>query len=72
MTRWTTSGPDFLSCNRHGVAETRTELDAAAIREAAQRAVILWPEEPGFGPADAYGWKSQTVIGGHGGCQGRI
>ena len=31
---------------RHGVAETRVELDGAAIREAARRAVILWPEEP--------------------------
>jgi hypothetical protein len=31
---------------RHGVAETRAELDGAAIREAAGRAVILWPEEP--------------------------
>ena len=26
---------------RHGVAETRAELDGAAIREAAERAVIL-------------------------------
>jgi hypothetical protein len=34
----------------HGVAETRAELDGAPIREAAGRAVILWPEEPEFEP----------------------
>jgi hypothetical protein len=59
MTRPTTSGPDFLSCNQ------RSSL-AAAIREAAWRAVTLWPEEPGFGSADAYGWKGQTITGGKG------
>jgi hypothetical protein len=31
----------------YGVAETRVELDGSAIREAARRAVILWPEQPG-------------------------
>jgi hypothetical protein len=31
---------------KHGVAETRVELDGAAIREGAKRAVTLWPEEP--------------------------
>ena len=31
---------------KHGVAETGVELDGAAIRAAAQRAVTLWPEEP--------------------------
>ena len=46
----------------HGVAETRAELDGAAIREAAGRAVILWPEEPEFEPASA--WSSQRVTGG--------
>jgi hypothetical protein len=30
----------------HGVAETRTQLDAAAIHAAVARAVTLWPEEP--------------------------
>ena len=30
----------------HGVAETRAELDAAAIHAAVARAVTLWPEEP--------------------------
>ncbi len=29
-----------------GTVETRSELDDAAIREAAKRAVILWPEDP--------------------------
>jgi hypothetical protein len=28
------------------VAETRADLDSPAIREAAVRAVILWPDEP--------------------------
>lgn len=47
----------------YGVAETRAELDGAAIRAAAGRAVILWPEEwdwdsaPGGGSA----WSSQVV-----------
>jgi len=31
---------------RYGVAETRVELDGATIREAAGRAVTLWPGEP--------------------------
>jgi hypothetical protein len=30
----------------YGVAETRAELDGAAIRAAAARAVALWPEQP--------------------------
>ena len=30
----------------YGVPETRAELDGSAIREAAARAVILWPDEP--------------------------
>jgi hypothetical protein len=47
---------------RHGVAETRVELDGAAIREAARRAVILWPEEPESEPGSA--WRSQTVTTG--------
>jgi hypothetical protein len=34
----------------HGVAETRAELDGAAIRAAAARAVTLWPEEPETDP----------------------
>jgi hypothetical protein len=47
---------------RHGVAEARAELDGAAIREAARRAVILWPEEPEFEPDGA--WRSQTITAG--------
>jgi len=34
----------------YGVTETRAELDGAAIRAAAARAVILWPEEPEVDP----------------------
>jgi hypothetical protein len=30
----------------HEVAEARAELDSSAIRQAAGRAVILWPDEP--------------------------
>ena len=36
---------------KHGVTETRAEVDGAVIREAAGRAVILWPEEPSPSPA---------------------
>jgi hypothetical protein len=46
----------------HGVAETRAELDGAVIREAAWRAVILWPEEPEFGPNGS--WRSQRITAG--------
>jgi hypothetical protein len=35
-----------VSWPRYDVAETRVEFDGAAIREAAGRAVSLWPEEP--------------------------
>jgi hypothetical protein len=35
-----------VSWPRYGMAETRAELDGAAIREGARRAVSLWPEEP--------------------------
>jgi hypothetical protein len=31
---------------KHGVGETRAELDGAAIRNAARRATVLWPPEP--------------------------
>ncbi|MEE3067455.1 MAG: hypothetical protein VYA67_26555 [Actinomycetota bacterium] len=43
-----------------GVAETRAELDGAAIGAAAARAVILWPEEPETTPGGGGGWSSQT------------
>ena len=46
---------------RYGVSETRAELDGTAIREAAQRAVILWPEEPETVPGDACAWRTQEV-----------
>jgi len=36
----------------YGVSETRAELDGAAIRAAATRAVILWPEEPQADPGE--------------------
>ena len=32
------------------MVETRVGLDGTAIRAAAARAVILWPEEPEIGP----------------------
>lgn len=53
-----------VSWPERGVAETRAELDGAAIREAAGRAVMLWPEEPEFEPGDGYAWRSHTVTGG--------
>ena len=35
-----------VSWSQQGIAEARAELDGAAIGQAAQRAVILWPDEP--------------------------
>jgi hypothetical protein len=35
-----------VSLSQQGIAEARAELDGAAIGQAAQRAVILWPDEP--------------------------
>jgi hypothetical protein len=46
---------------KHGVAETRVELDGAAIREAAGHAVTLWPEEPESEPGDAHAWRTQRI-----------
>ena len=46
----------------HGTAESRAELDGAAIRAAAGRAVTLWPEEPESEPGAA--WRSQRITGG--------
>jgi hypothetical protein len=43
----------IASWPRYGVAETRVELEGAAIREAAGRAVTLWSEEPELGPGGA-------------------
>jgi hypothetical protein len=45
----------------HGVAETYAELDSAAVREAAARAVALWPEGPEWDPGAA--WTSATFTG---------
>ena len=41
------------------MAETRAELDGDAIREAAERAVILWPDEPDL-ESDG-GWTTSTM-----------
>jgi hypothetical protein len=46
----------------HGIAESRAELDGAAIRAAAGRAVTLWPEEPESEPGGA--WRSQRITEG--------
>lgn len=45
----------------HGVAETRAELDGAAIRAAVARAVILWPEEPLMSPPGGRGPATRGV-----------
>ncbi|MGO9929253.1 MAG: hypothetical protein ACLPLP_24905 [Mycobacterium sp.] len=47
----------------YGVAETRAELDGAAIRAAAARAVVLWPEETEIYPGRRPGpvWSSITA-----------
>jgi hypothetical protein len=39
-------GHPVVSWLEQGIAEARAELDGAAIRAAARRAVTLWPEEP--------------------------
>src|SRR5215471_16745577 len=51
-----------VSWVEQGVAETGVELDGAAIREAARRAVILWPDDPEFEPHGAM--RSQRVTAG--------
>jgi hypothetical protein len=53
-----------VSWGDRGVAETRAELDGAAIGEAARRAVMLWPEEPESEPGDVDAWNSQVVTAG--------
>jgi hypothetical protein len=57
-------GPVILVASwlEHGIAESRAELDGAAIREAARRAVTLWPEEPEFEGGGS--WRSQTITAG--------
>lgn len=49
------------SWQEYGVAETRAELNGSAIREAAARAVILWPEEPESEPGGGHAWRSQRI-----------
>jgi len=47
----------------HGIAESQTELDGAAILAAAGRAVTLWPEEPDSERGGS--WRSQTITVAH-------
>ena len=49
------AGPVTLiaAWREHGVSETRADLDGGAIREAAGRAVRLWPDEPGAKPGSS-------------------
>jgi len=42
-----------------GVPEVTAEIDAAAIQAAAERAVVLWPEQPGDESCGA--WNSETI-----------
>lgn len=49
---------------QYGVAETRAKLDGAMIREAAGRAVILWPEEPEPEYGADHAWSSQIAMAG--------
>ena len=48
-----------VSWPKYDVAETRAELDGAAIREAAGRAVILWPDDPDSEPGSS--WTTSTM-----------
>jgi hypothetical protein len=44
---------------KHGIAETRAELDGTAILAASRRAVILWPDQPA---GDVSGsWRSGKI-----------
>ncbi len=45
----------------YGAAETSAELDGSAIRQAAARAVILWPEEPESELGGGHAWRSQRI-----------
>ena len=46
---------------KYAAAETRAELEGSAIRAAAARAVILWPEEPESEPGGDHVWRSQRI-----------
>jgi hypothetical protein len=52
----------------YGVPETRAQLDGSAIRTAAERAVILWPEQPEAQPEGSQ--SSQTITAFHPGEPG--
>jgi hypothetical protein len=43
-----------------GIPEARGELDGTAIRTAARRAVVLWPDEPDLESGGA--WPGSTII----------
>jgi hypothetical protein len=49
-----------VSWPEQGIPETRGELDGAAIRAAARRAVVLWPDEPDL--ESSGGWQSSTIM----------
>ncbi|HTA01513.1 MAG TPA: hypothetical protein VK802_14095 [Streptosporangiaceae bacterium] len=51
------------SWRHHGIAESRAELDGAAIRAAAGRAVSLWPEEQESESGGS--WRSGRITGHH-------
>lgn len=46
----------------YGAAETQARLDGTAIRAAAARAVVLWPEEPELGPGGGGARSSQPLV----------
>ncbi len=48
----------------YGAAETRADLDGSAIRAAAARAVILWPEQP-ESEAGGGAWRRSTITAHH-------
>jgi hypothetical protein len=48
-----------VSWLEHGITEARAELDGGAVREAAQHAVILWPDEPASDFQTS--WRTSTL-----------
>ena len=49
-----------VSWLEQGIPEARGELDGTAIRAAAQRAVVLWPDEADLEPGGA--WRNSTIV----------
>jgi hypothetical protein len=49
-----------VSWPEQGIPEARGELDGAAIRAAARRAVVLWPDEPDLEPGPAS--QTSTIV----------